>query len=102
MCTFCIISGPAYKSFLCLNNSTASDDTQKSHRSRHCTHKSTGSSQKITSRSRSYDSQPKGWMEKGPKVIKICISIIFMHIYSFASVCLIVVFMMHYIISCHP
>ncbi|XP_074370002.1 uncharacterized protein LOC141711456 isoform X2 [Apium graveolens] len=46
----------------------ASDDTQKSHRSRHCTHKSTGSSQRFMSRSRSYDSQTKGWMEKGPRI----------------------------------
>ncbi|OAY50796.1 uncharacterized protein LOC110614745 [Manihot esculenta] len=37
----------------------ASDDTQKSHRSRHRTHKSTGSSHKIMSRSLSCDSQSK-------------------------------------------
>lgn len=49
----------------------ASEDTQKSQRSRHCTHRSTGSSQKIMSRSRSYDSQSKGWMEKGPKKIDL-------------------------------
>lgn len=49
----------------------ASEDTQKSHRSRHYTHKSTGSSQKVTSRSRSYDSQSKGSMTKGPKKIDL-------------------------------
>lgn len=52
----------------------ASDDTQKSPRSRasrHCAHRSTGSSQKIISRSRSYDSQSKGSMAKGPKKIDL-------------------------------
>ncbi|KAG6786569.1 hypothetical protein POTOM_008175 [Populus tomentosa] len=38
----------------------ASDDTQKSHRSRNRTHKSTGSSHKTMSRSLSCDSQSKG------------------------------------------
>lgn len=38
----------------------ASDDTQKSHRSKLRTHKSTGSSHKTTSRSLSCDSQSKG------------------------------------------
>ncbi|KAI3522023.1 hypothetical protein L1887_11501 [Cichorium endivia] len=37
----------------------ASDDTQKSHRSRHRPHKSTGSSHKTVNRSLSYDSQSK-------------------------------------------
>ncbi|XP_057505390.1 uncharacterized protein LOC130788650 [Actinidia eriantha] len=38
----------------------ASDDTQKSHRSRHRIHKSSGSSHKTMSRSLSWDSQSKG------------------------------------------
>ncbi|XP_050214379.1 uncharacterized protein LOC126665589 [Mercurialis annua] len=38
----------------------ASDDTQKSHRSKHRTHKSTGSSYKTVSRSLSCDSHSKG------------------------------------------
>ncbi|XP_057975403.1 uncharacterized protein LOC131162823 [Malania oleifera] len=40
--------------------SPASDDTQKSHRSRHRTHKSSGSSHKTISRTLSCDSQSKG------------------------------------------
>ncbi|XP_017246908.1 uncharacterized protein LOC108218471 isoform X1 [Daucus carota subsp. sativus] len=49
----------------------ASDDTQKSQRSRHCTHKSTGSSHKLMSRSRSCDLQSKGSMTKGPEKIDL-------------------------------
>lgn len=83
-------------------NFTASDDTQKSQRSRHCTHKSTGSSHKLMNRSRSCDLQSKGSMTKGPEVIKFHPSLYFhVQTISFTIVCLVLHMLMHYITFCH-
>lgn len=56
-----LLIGPTTLSilFCAICESPASDDTQKSHRSRHRVHKSTGSSHKTMSRSLSCDSQSK-------------------------------------------
>lgn len=53
---------------------SASDDTQKSHRSRHRTHKSSESSHKTMSRSLSCDSQSKGSIstQRGSTVWNTC------------------------------
>ncbi|OVA04557.1 Histone deacetylase complex subunit SAP30/SAP30-like [Macleaya cordata] len=52
----------------------ASDDTQKSHRPRHRSHKSVGSSQKTMSRTFSYDSQSKGSVSPARCATKVDLS----------------------------
>lgn len=58
--SFQLTPPPAFLMVLLLFLFLASDDTQKSHRSRHRVHKSSGSSHKTMCRSLSCDSQSKG------------------------------------------